>query len=102
MIWLGESRGYLSDWIAQLWVRGTGRRMDLSRDPWLAGPVGRPRGIGTREATRSRPFRVAAAVFPAETRPVRADHVLTPWGATFLRLHYRMRAKAEMREVGVR
>jgi hypothetical protein len=46
MIWLGESRGYLTDWVTQLWVRLTGRRVDTTREPWLAGPVGRPHGIG--------------------------------------------------------
>jgi len=47
MLWLGDSRGYLADWITQLWVRATGRRVDLSQMPWLDGPVGPPRGIGT-------------------------------------------------------
>jgi hypothetical protein len=32
-------------------------------------------------------------VYGAEGGTVRADHVLRLWGATFLRLHYRMRAK---------
>jgi hypothetical protein len=26
---------------------------------------------------------------------VRADHALTLWGATFLRIHYRLRARGE-------
>jgi len=46
MLWLGEARGYLTDWVTQLWVRLTGRRVDLARDSWLGGPVGRTRGIG--------------------------------------------------------
>jgi hypothetical protein len=46
MIWLGDSRGYMTDWITQLWVRATGRRVDLSEMPWLDGPAGPPRGIG--------------------------------------------------------
>lgn len=46
MIWLGERRGYLSDWTTQHWVRWTGRRVDLDRTPWLAGPVGPTRRIG--------------------------------------------------------
>lgn len=46
MIWLGESRGYLTDWVTQLWVRATGRRIDLRVTPWLDGPVGHARGIG--------------------------------------------------------
>ena len=32
-------------------------------------------------------------VFAAEEGVVRADHVLTLWGATFLRLHYRLRVR---------
>ena len=46
MIWLGESRGYFSDWITQLWVRVTGRAVTIDRDHWLAGPVGTTHGIG--------------------------------------------------------
>ncbi len=46
MVWLGEARGYLTDWVTQLWVRLTGRRVDLVSFPWLAGPVGDPHGIG--------------------------------------------------------
>jgi len=46
MIWLGESRGYLSDWVTQQWVRLTGRRVDFADEPWLLAPVGKARGIG--------------------------------------------------------
>ncbi len=46
MLWLGESRGHLTDWATQRWVRATGRRVDLAAAPWLAGPVGSPRGVG--------------------------------------------------------
>jgi hypothetical protein len=46
MIWLGESGGYLTDWVTQLWVQLTGRRVNLADDPWLFGPVSKPRGIG--------------------------------------------------------
>lgn len=44
--WLGESRGYLADWITQRWVALTGRRVNEENCPWLVGPVGSPRGIG--------------------------------------------------------
>lgn len=44
--WLGPRHGYLSDWVTQRWVRATGRRVDLTRDPWLDGPVGPTTGIG--------------------------------------------------------
>ena len=33
-------------------------------------------------------------VYPAEQGTVRADHLLWIWGIEFLRLHYRMRARA--------
>lgn len=46
MLWLGETRGYLSDWLTQVWVHATGRRTDIVQVPWLDGPVGHPRGIG--------------------------------------------------------
>jgi hypothetical protein len=46
MLWLGESRGYLTDWLTQRWVRLTGRRVDLARAPWLAGPGAPTRGVG--------------------------------------------------------
>lgn len=45
--WLGSKRGYLSDWATQRWVQLTGRRFDSEAMPWLAGPVGRPTGIGS-------------------------------------------------------
>lgn len=38
-----------------------------------------------------RALRESIRVWPAEDGGVRADHVLTLWGATFLRLHYRLR-----------
>jgi hypothetical protein len=46
-MWLGPKRGYLTDWITQLWVKLTGRRMNLERHPWLKGPIGKPKGIGS-------------------------------------------------------
>ena len=46
MIWFGKRRGYLSDWTTQMWVRATGRRVDLQESPWLAGPRGGTRCIG--------------------------------------------------------
>jgi hypothetical protein len=48
VIWLGERRGYLSDWVTQKWVQVTGRHVDLESHPWLAGPVGKTNGIGKR------------------------------------------------------
>jgi hypothetical protein len=47
MMWLGDRRGYLSDWVTQRWVQITGRRVALADASWLAGPAGTTRGIGT-------------------------------------------------------
>ena len=46
---------------------------------------------GTIWARYVRALRESIHVFPAERGLVRADHVLTYFGATFLRLHYRMK-----------
>jgi hypothetical protein len=46
MLWLGEKRGYATDWVTQRWVEATGRRVQLAESPWLAGPVGDTRSIG--------------------------------------------------------
>ena len=46
MIWLGDKRGYASDWATQRWVQATGKRIKLADDDWLSGPSGNPRGIG--------------------------------------------------------
>jgi hypothetical protein len=46
MIWLGEARGYLTDYATQRWVSLTGQRIALEHAPWLAGPIGGVRGIG--------------------------------------------------------
>ena len=44
--WLGDTRGYLSDWVTQRWVQLTGRRVRITDHPWLQGPSGDPAGIG--------------------------------------------------------
>ena len=46
VIWLGEKRGNLADWVTQRWVCATGRRFSLADHPWLEGPVGGTRAIG--------------------------------------------------------
>ena len=46
MIWLGERRGYFTDWVTQCWVRCTGRRIDPAEHPWLTGPRAPASGIG--------------------------------------------------------
>lgn len=48
MIWLGDRRGHLVDWITQRWVRLTGARLERAQAPWLWGPVGSTTGIGPR------------------------------------------------------
>ncbi len=45
-IWLGKNKGYLTDWITQIWVRFTGRRIDLNSEPWLSGLLGDTKIIG--------------------------------------------------------
>jgi hypothetical protein len=47
MIWLDDQRGYLSDWITQLWVQLTGKRIDPKTHAWLETPHGQTSGIGT-------------------------------------------------------
>lgn len=44
---LGPVRGRLSDWVTQLWVRLTGRRVSSSEHPWLDAPVGDVDAIGS-------------------------------------------------------
>ena len=44
--WLGLSQGYLSDWVTQRWVQLTGHSIDPAQEKWLAGPMGKPTGIG--------------------------------------------------------
>ncbi|HEU4431242.1 MAG TPA: hypothetical protein VFT98_20960 [Myxococcota bacterium] len=44
---LGGARGSLSDWVTQRWVEWTGRPVALSEHPWLDGPIGDPRVIGS-------------------------------------------------------
>lgn len=46
MIWLGDERGYLPDWITQRWVQATGRRVRLDEHAWLNAPIGGTRAIG--------------------------------------------------------
>lgn len=46
LVWLGEKKGYLSDWVTQQWVRVTGRRINLTNLPWLNGPIGKTHSIG--------------------------------------------------------
>jgi hypothetical protein len=48
VIWLGTSRGSLSDWLTQLWVRSTGRSIPPKDLDWLSGPTGPTQGIGPR------------------------------------------------------
>jgi hypothetical protein len=43
MIWLGEQRGCLTDWLTQRWVIATGRKISLTEYPWLEGPIGKTR-----------------------------------------------------------
>lgn len=42
-----HSRGPLTDWVTQLWVRITGRRVSPREQPWLDAPVGDVDAIGS-------------------------------------------------------
>ncbi len=46
-MWLDDKRGQVTDWTTQLWVKLTGKRIDLELYPWLKGPIGKPDGIGS-------------------------------------------------------
>lgn len=48
VVWLGERRGNLVDWVTQRWVQLTGTRVTQSAVPWLWGPAGATSGIGPR------------------------------------------------------
>ena len=45
-VWLGETRGYLQDWLTQVWVRTTGRLAAPDEYSWLHGPCGGTARIG--------------------------------------------------------
>lgn len=44
--WLDERRGYLVDWLTQIWVKLTGRVVLVEPGSWLDVPLGEVRGIG--------------------------------------------------------
>lgn len=44
-MWINRKTGYLQDWITQVWVKLTGRRIDPVSEAWLLGPVGDTRLI---------------------------------------------------------
>jgi hypothetical protein len=44
--WLDDQRGYLVDWLTQLWVRATGKVTSRKDVPWLDVPFGTAQGIG--------------------------------------------------------
>ena len=50
--WLGDRRGFLSDWTTQQWVRATGRRVDLATASWLRGPCATPTGVAESDFER--------------------------------------------------
>lgn len=59
-------------------------------EPGFYFTVHTPRGIYARYV---RALRESIRVYPGEHQSIRADHVLSLWGATFLRLHYRLRRR---------
>lgn len=44
-MWLGEKRGFLQDWLTQVWVKVTGRKVKFKDYEWILGPTGSPRVI---------------------------------------------------------
>lgn len=39
-MWLGKKRGYIQDWITQVWVKITGKEINIDTHQWLIGPIG--------------------------------------------------------------
>ena len=46
MIWFEQKRGYLADRTTQVWVKATGKQLELNDYPWLDGPIGPTHKIG--------------------------------------------------------
>lgn len=44
--WIDEKRGYLSDWLTQLWVKSSRIKINPKNEVWLDGPIGEPKIIG--------------------------------------------------------
>ncbi|HWX55924.1 MAG TPA: hypothetical protein VN176_15155 [Verrucomicrobiae bacterium] len=61
-------------------------------DPGFYFTVHSTRGVRARYL---KSLRESIRVYAAEEQTVRADHVLTLWGLTFLKLHYRLRRKPQ-------
>jgi hypothetical protein len=47
-MFISEQTGYLQDWITQVWVKLTGRRLHPQKEQWLLGPIGNTRLIGDK------------------------------------------------------
>jgi hypothetical protein len=47
-MFISEKAGYLQDWITQVWVKLTGRRLHPQMEQWLLGPTGDTRIIGAK------------------------------------------------------
>lgn len=41
-MWLGNKKGYLQDWITQIWVKATGKKFIEKEVDWLLSPIGKP------------------------------------------------------------
>lgn len=50
-MWLGQQRGYSTDWFTQRWVEYTGRRLNQEELLWLNGPTGNTKRIGKESVT---------------------------------------------------
>ncbi len=45
-MWLGNKKGYLQDWITQVWVKATGKKLTEDEMSWLISPIGKTDKIG--------------------------------------------------------
>ena len=46
MFWLDSKRGNLTDWLTQVWVKVTGRKIEPDIYPWLSGATGPTKTLG--------------------------------------------------------
>ena len=44
-MWINDGKGYLQDWLTQVWVKTTGRKVNFDDYKWLSGPTGSPKVI---------------------------------------------------------
>lgn len=95
-MWIDDACGDLVDWTTQRWVQATGRRVSLGECFGSPGFYFTVHGRNAIWAQYRRGLRETIHVY-GSSGDVRADHVLTLFGATFLELHYRLRHRTANR-----